>query len=478
MDIKYKIIGMIAGLLLSVTIISSFNNYKKDVEIAQSQLKNISLPLSVDNIYTEVQHKMIKPLIVSSLMANDTFLKDWLLEGEKDINSIKKYLKQIQEKYNAFTSFLVSDVTKNYYHSKGLIDVINENNKADDWYFDFVKKNEQYEVNLDINENFGKSLIMFINYKVRDYNQKLIAITGVGIKLFNIESMLDSFKEKYKYDVYFVSNDGEIILHTKELDKRGNISSIEGLSNLQKSIISSKTNKYEYSYQGNNYLLHTKYIKELNLYLYVEVNKAEYMRELNNRFYINLSVSIIVTLLTVLIIIYFINIYQRKLEQIAHEDALTGLDNRRKFNNDIESMFENYYRKNISSLTLIILDIDDFKFVNDTFGHLTGDKVLIRFAEILKSSLRKSDFIARWGGEEFSLLLVNTSYEESRKLAQKIRIQIKEDQVLNELLNNSITASFGIGNLEHNESIDAFVSKVDSALYKAKGLGKDTIVEA
>ncbi|QFR49444.1 GGDEF domain-containing protein [Sulfurimonas lithotrophica] len=478
MDLKLKIITMIAALLLGVSIIGSIINYKKDIDSTQAQLKNISLPLSVDNIYTEVQHRMIKPLIVSSLMANDTFLRDWLIDGEKDISSVQKYLKEIQAKYGAFTSFLVSDKTKNYYHSKGLIDTINEKNVADDWYFKFINSKNLYEVNLDVNKNFSDSLIMFINYKVKDYKEKLLAVTGVGIKLVNIESMLESFKKRYKYDVYFVNKEGEIILHTKEFDKRGNISSIEELNKLQSSIKENKQNKYEYTYKDNNYLLQTKYIKELHLYLFVEVNKQEYMNDLNEMFYLNLLISIVVTLLTILIIIHFINIYQNRLEKIAHEDALTGLDNRRKFNDDIEAMFENFYRGNIESLTLVILDIDNFKQVNDSFGHLTGDKVLIRFAEILKESLRKSDFVARWGGEEFSILLINSSEDEAQHIAEKIRFKIKEDTVLNKLLNKSVTASFGIGKLKNNESIDAFISKVDSALYEAKSTGKDKIIYA
>ena len=469
---------MISGLLLGVSVINSIINYNKEISTAQTQLKNISLPLSVDNIYTEVQQKMIKPLIVSSLMANDTFLKDWLLKDEKDIDSIKRYLNEIKTQYGAFAAFLVSDTTKNYYNSKGLIDNINKKNSADDWYFDFKNKKDLYEVNLDINNNLSNSLIMFINYKIKDYKDDFLAVTGVGIKLQNIESMLELFKKKYKYDVYFVDTKGEIILHTKHLDKRGNLSSIDGLKDLEKSIYKNIKNKYEYRSNSNDYLLHTKYVKELDLYLFVEVNKSEYMNELDQRFYINLFVSLVITLLTVLIIIYFINIYQNKLEKIAHEDALTGIDNRRKFNEDIEDMFEKYYRKNIDSLSLMILDIDDFKMVNDNFGHLAGDKVLIRFSEILKENIVPNTCLARWGGEEFAIMFINISENEAYDIAHKIRIAIKNDNVLNDLVDKNITASIGIGRLQKDESIDAFISKVDSALYKAKELGKDDIIQA
>jgi diguanylate cyclase (GGDEF)-like protein len=127
---------------------------------------------------------------------------------------------------------------------------------------------------------------------------------------------------------------------------------------------------------------------------------------------------------------------------------------------------------------LIILDIDDFKQINDTYGHLVGDKVLVRFSEILKENLRESDFVARWGGEEFSIMLINTSDEDSYQIAEKLRKMISEDTTLKNLAKREVTSSFGLGSLEHNESIDALISKVDDALYEAKAAGKNKVIIA
>jgi len=358
MSLKYKIIAVIATLLLGVSIISSVVNYRIDVRTTQQQLKDISLPLSIDNIYTEIQQRMIEPLIVSSLMANNTFVKDWVLDGEKDAGHITKYLKEVEDKYDMFTTFLVSDITKNYYHPKGLIDAINIDNIEDDWYFDFKKSKNLYEVNLDINHQLDCSLVMFINYRVKDYDDRFLAVTGVGIKLFDIEEMLYSFKKKYRYDVYFVSENGEIIIFIKELTKRGNISSIDGLKEIKVDIFEKKISKFEYKNGGKEYLLSTKYIEQLKLYLLVEIDKDEYMQDLNQTFFMNLFVSILITLLVVLIIIYTINIYQKQLEQQAEEDSLTGLANRRKFNDVFEHMFGLHKRGNIKRLSMILLDID------------------------------------------------------------------------------------------------------------------------
>lgn len=478
MSLKYKILIAIASLLLSASIISSVINYRLDVTDAKNQLVNISLPLSVDNIYTEIQQRMIEPLIVSSLMAHDTFVKDWLLGGEKNLELIKKYLLEIQNRYSVFTTFLVSDATKNYYHSRGIIDVINKDNKDDAWYENFKNSDKEYEVNLDYNQNLTTSLVMFINYKVRDYTNKYIAVTGVGIELLDIEKMLNFFKDKYNYDVYFVDERGELTLFSKKLNKRGNIYNIKGLEENSKKILSPKSYLLEYTDRnGDEYFLMTKYIEKLHLHLLVEINKKEYLQNINNKFYMNLLVSILVTFLIVGIIVYVINLYQKQLEKLAGEDVLTGLANRRKFNDDFATVLKEYH-KGVKKVSLLLVDIDDFKLVNDSFGHIVGDQILKQVAFVLKENLRKEDKVARWGGEEFAILLVDVMVEDALKIAQKIGQKIKEDKTILEFIENPITISIGLGELRASDSQDGLIQRVDKALYSAKEGGKDRAIIA
>jgi len=477
MRLKTKVVCVIVGLLLGVSITGSMINYLKNVRDTQLQLQNTSLPLSVDNIYTEIQQRMIEPLLVSSLMSHDTFLRDWLMDGEKDINDVVRYLTEIQQKYDIFTTFLVSDKTKNYYHARGLIDVVNKDNSADAWYFRFKNQAEPYEINLDYNANLSDTLIMFINYKVMDYKNEMIGVTGVGVKILNIEEMLNSFKTKYKYDVYFVAENGELTLFSKGLNKRGNISNIEGLKEIKEAVFKGEYSQFEYKDKESEYLLNTKYIEKLKLHLFVEINKKAYIGELKKTFYVNLSISLLVTLLVTLIIIYTINIYQKQLVQLASEDALTGLANRRKFNEHFEKCSK-IYRKGVNRLTLLLIDIDDFKEVNDTLGHLVGDEVLVRVAAILKMELRATDLVARWGGEEFALLLIDVPSKNALEIAQNICHAIKEDAVLQDILQKQLTVSIGLGELTSLESQDGLVHKVDLALYEAKKAGKDQVIVA
>ena len=162
----------------------------------------------------------------------------------------------------------------------------------------------------------------------------------------------------------------------------------------------------------------------------------------------------------------------KKLEYISTHDTLTNIYNRSFFNTTIETKIKSANRYG-HHFGLIILDIDYFKKVNDTYGHAVGDSVLIGIAEILKSNSREDDIVARWGGEEFVILLPHTNLEGSSLLAQKIRLLIEESS----LLNTKITASLGVGVYTQNESKNDFFEKVDNALYKAKHSGRNIVIE-
>lgn len=202
MNLKNKVVFIVTFLLVSFSVGSSILNYMKSLEETQIQLKERSLPLSIDNIYTEVQKNLIEPTLVSSMMANDTFLKDWLMHEELEVEKIAKYLETIKNKYNMFSTFLVSEKSGNYYTAKGLLEKVEEENPNNAWYFRFKEIQEPYEINLDFNKYMGDSLIMFINYKIFDETYHYLGATGIGIKISYINEMLKHFRVKYNFNVF------------------------------------------------------------------------------------------------------------------------------------------------------------------------------------------------------------------------------------------------------------------------------------
>ncbi|WP_428739542.1 sensor domain-containing diguanylate cyclase [Sulfurimonas sp.] len=161
---------------------------------------------------------------------------------------------------------------------------------------------------------------------------------------------------------------------------------------------------------------------------------------------------------------------EKQLESKVYTDTLTRLFNRRKYNEIIKEEIERFH-KNEKPFSLILIDIDHFKNINDTHGHDIGDLILKELASLLKENIRNEDMAFRWGGEEF-VLIVHTSNDIAAIIAEKLRIIIKET----EIATLNITASFGIAQITHNMDADTLFSTADKALYKAKKQGRDQVI--
>ena len=148
MRFDYRIVFIITALLFTLSTSLTVVNYFISIESTQSQLKNSSLPLTVDNIYTEIQKQIIEPNLISSMMAHDTFMKDWLTHEENNTDKIVRYLDTIQNKYKMSTTFFVSEKTKNYYTASGFIEKVKPENPNNAWYFSFKNNPELHEINI------------------------------------------------------------------------------------------------------------------------------------------------------------------------------------------------------------------------------------------------------------------------------------------------------------------------------------------
>ncbi|MCX6077428.1 MAG: diguanylate cyclase [Campylobacterales bacterium] len=161
----------------------------------------------------------------------------------------------------------------------------------------------------------------------------------------------------------------------------------------------------------------------------------------------------------------------REYETIASTDSLTGLYNRYKFSElYLSSLLAMKQRHN--EMSLIILDIDLFKKVNDTYGHNAGDKVLVQVSHALLKTLRNIDIVCRWGGEEFVVLLPTASLENAYSLAQKIRTHIEELEI--DIVGH-ITASFGVAQVLESDDMQSVIDRADKALYLAKASGRNCV---
>lgn len=163
------------------------------------------------------------------------------------------------------------------------------------------------------------------------------------------------------------------------------------------------------------------------------------------------------------------------ISRLARTDELTGLHNRRSFNESFALALSSA-RRHGHPLSLISTDLDHFKRVNDTFGHGIGDMVLKEFSGLLKELVRVEDIASRWGGEEFIILLPNTSSEAAATMAERIRSTFEQQSSSASPL--VVTASFGVAQLQNGDDEDALIRRVDTALYTAKREGRNRVVIA
>lgn len=160
------------------------------------------------------------------------------------------------------------------------------------------------------------------------------------------------------------------------------------------------------------------------------------------------------------------------LYEIATKDEKTGLYNNKFFETELDKELEKAQR-GYQKLSLMIIDIDFFKKVNDTYGHVKADDILTRLASVLYETTRLSDIVARFGGEEFVLLLPETSLPKAKKLASRLKNKIHKDRILKKF---KITVSGGITEYRKKDSKKAFKTRTDKALYQAKNTGRDKFV--
>ena len=170
-----------------------------------------------------------------------------------------------------------------------------------------------------------------------------------------------------------------------------------------------------------------------------------------------------------------LKIAKERAEALARRDELTGLNNRRAFYSDGEQLL-NQTKRYAHPFSLIMLDVDLFKRINDTYGHAAGDDVLVALANTLKAQVREVDIIGRLGGEEFAMILPETMLTDALAMAERLRVEIENIKVRSAKGDISITASFGLSIYNQKQkSLEDIINKADDALYQAKRNGRNRV---
>ena len=466
-------------LLLSLLLSAGFFattllGYFVSKEAIRNAIIGQDLPLTSSNIYSEIQKDLVRPIVISSTMAHDTFLRDWVIRGENDVGELARYLAEVKVRHNAFSSFYVSEKTGNYYTGNGVLKRVSETEPRDAWYYRVRDMTEDHEINVDPDLANSDALTIFINYRVFDFAGQYIGATGIGLTVESVRRLIRDYQARFQRTIYFADASGRIVLFGGKNAEAPDLRKRPGLAAILERILEERAGSYQFADGGDNHILNVNYVPELKWYLFVEQNEDVALRDVRQTLYINLALSLVVTLVVIFLTYLTLGNYQSRIEQMASTDKLTGLLNRHAFSILIDKLMANY-RRNPQPITFILADVDHFKLINDQHGHRTGDQVLSGIAQQLRSNLRAGDFAVRWGGEEFLMVLPGCAAEEGRLIAEKLRRAVEEMAPPPDTPAIRVTISLGLSQLDGAESTEQTVSRADTALYAAKAAGRNSL---
>ncbi|PSS57180.1 GGDEF domain-containing protein [Pseudomonas sp. BBP2017] len=476
--------SLILALLLLLGcgfLATSLLSYFASRSSIRESIVNTELPLTSDTVYSEIQKDLVRPILISSMMAHDTFLRDWALAGERDPAQISRYLNEVMAQYHAYTAFFISNASGSYYQAqKGVLKKIDPQEPRDTWYYRVRKMDAPYEINVDLDMANQDRLTVFINYRVLDYNGNFIGVAGIGLSVEAVVRLIDDYQQRYQRQVYFVDLQGNVVLTGSKGGAHGaragqSLRELDSLRELLKQMPQPVSGSHEYlSSDGHSHFLNVRLVPELNWYLFVDKREDGALDNIRQSLYLNLVICTIIGLVVLSLLNAMVKRHQDNIETLATLDSLTGLPNRRGFDLLAAQALQEAQREP-KPLVALLIDLDHFKQLNDTHGHLAGDEVLRQFALVLENCLRQADIICRWGGEEFIVLLKDTDAVHAQEVAEKLRLHT-EQRVFN-FADKAIklTTSIGLSSLQPEDTLHSLIARADQALYRAKQSGRNRV---
>jgi diguanylate cyclase (GGDEF)-like protein len=332
---------------------------------------------------------------------------------------------------------------------------------------------QDYEINVDLDLANRDAMTIFINYRVHDFAGNYIGATGIGLTVDAVRRLIGEYQQRFQRTIYFADANGRIVFGN-QTGQSADLRTRPGLGDQIERILGERSGFYQFEAGGDNHILNVNYVPELKWYLFVEQNEDVALAGIRRTLFVNLGISLAVTLIVILLTALTLRRHHARIEEMASTDKLTGLLNRHAFGILIDKLLASQ-RRTPRPVSFLLADVDHFKSINDRYGHRTGDQVLVGIAGLLRASLRAADFAVRWGGEEFLIVLDGCSCDEGRAVAEKLRQTIAAAHPCATDPAIQVTVSIGVSQLDGTETPDQTVNRADQALYAAKHGGRDQV---
>ncbi|MEM7762749.1 MAG: sensor domain-containing diguanylate cyclase [Pseudomonadota bacterium] len=422
---------------------------------------------AVSPVYKLVRDELLRPLYIAETFASSIHFTTTMDSTALDEDALIDRLKKMEEDLDLIF-FVASEQTRRQYFSNGRKLELVEGEVA--WYFEAIERDRDFMADLG---QVG-DVHLFFDVKIYGPEREFLGYVGVGKRIQQFLDTFDRFKSLYGYDFLFVDNENKIILSSlPDLVVTGAyIPTLDSLEGFQANTSPDQSYDSELiKVQDDDFLISEFRIEELGWRLLL-LSPLEARQASTTRAFVTsvLAAIVMVAVLTGVFLVLLL-LYRRGLERKAEVDILTGLPNR----NYVQRRIEQWQRSD-ERLSVVIIDLDHFKTVNDTYGHEAGDRVLKAAADTFKRCLSERDVIGRWGGEEFVMLIPSTSIAVGSDIAERARQELEQLMVATQDSTVSITASFGVAfGSARESSLRDLLSNADEALYIAKQNGRNQV---
>lgn len=470
MQIWKKLLDSKSFIVFVLTVfaiaLSAIITLSKSVEIQSLQeQKSLTPALSL------VVQEIMKPLYVAETISKVSPLKTWLNDPTTQPEKIHSKLKELSQEFD-MDFFVASEKMRLQYNSDGSKQALIEGKV--EWYF----RDKQSEEKIIGALGNRQDIRIYYDIKVFAENGEFLGFIGVSRRLKSFLDSFNQFKKQFGYDFVFADHKDNIVLSSDEslVADGKRILSLHQMPwfkamgpELTKD---SKLNSLLVNVDGSDYLIAEAEIDALNWRLFI-VNPLEARQTAATTQFVILAVYIFVLLAIVAFVTRFtIAYFQGEFAKKYQKDPLTQLPNRAQLN----WRFEQQSKKE-KFISVVMVDIDHFKAINDNYGHACGDLVLKRIAAVLSAQVRQEDVVARWGGEEFVLMLAGTKLKKASQIAEKARLAIEQASIEFNGQQHNVTASFGVANSSETvHRLNTIIANADKALYEAKNAGRNVVM--
>ncbi len=457
--------ALVAILLITIIAVAS-------IHTALKKERQVQTDLVFSYLFSTVEKEFDMPIHAAMTMASDVFLRDYVkqeeeIPKEEFSKRMGEYLSGVCKGNGWGQAYFSSAPTMNYYTINGFGKVIDPSkDEYDLWYTEFVESGKDYDLDVEFDQMNNDVWTVFIDKRMEDTDGSLLGVCTLGLEISSIQQLIGELEKETGIKIYFTDEEGKVQVGSGDAADTSFVLDVNLLVDRD----------YRHAYESKYGYVISQYIPLLDWHLVVCNDQSMNKQVVSKLIYMAVGMALFIISCMLLFFIVSSTRARSRLHNEAETDELTQVLNRLGTEKRIRSWMATKKAQERGA-ALFIIDVDNFKTVNDTFGHSEGDTALVQTARRLRTIFRDEDVIGRFGGDEFVVFCPGVCSEEAIKEKGKLLNLSGQQDIIRSEGSVHLTLSVGVAIYpEHANTYEMLFRQADRALYEAKEAGKDRFV--